>query len=295
MIWAIYSILGGFGQAFGWALKKKALDNKGVNNLLGFISYITAGGLFFLLWGIQSDFVFPQITGRFVEASLAVVVLNVLALWTAYKALDKAALSKLLPFISLTALSIVPVEYLLRDVLPSALQIVGMAVVLVGAVISSAKERPDKAALSAAGYFAVTLICYSITSPYMSVMVNEVGNGLFSGAVSHLGIGLGFALILLHSRKMEFHAVRTLKTHGDWGITFFYMIASGAVIALLENGPVNLALEHANASEVFALKRTMPIFALVLGVLMFGEKVTPRHWAGTAFLVVGSALVILYR
>lgn len=295
MTWVLLSLLGAFGQAFGWALTKRTLDGRGINNLLGVVSYAVAGFLFFLLWGIPNDFVFPEIGGRFIEASLAVILLNVLALWAAYKAVDKTALSKLMPFMALTSLTMVPIEYVLRGVLPSLVQMVGMGIVIAGAVLFSAKERPDKTALRSAGYFGITLLCYSITSPYMSVMIDEAGSGLFSGAVAHFGISIGFLCILLSSAKIEFRSAVTLRNSGVWKKVLIYMIASGAVVALLENGPINLALEQANASEVFALKRTMPFFSLILGMYMFGEKVTVRHWVGTALLVLGSMLVVLFK
>ena len=74
-----------------------------------------------------------------------------------------------------------------------------------------------------------------------------------------------------------------------------FLLASGAVIGLFEIGPSTVALLTAKASEVFALKRTMPFFALILGVVMFHEKVTKRHMIGTSLLVVGSMFVVWFR
>jgi uncharacterized membrane protein len=73
------------------------------------------------------------------------------------------------------------------------------------------------------------------------------------------------------------------------------MFIVGAVTVLLEWSPALVALLPAKASEVNALKRTMPFFALILGVIMFHEHVTKRHIAGTALLVVGSMFVVWFR
>jgi drug/metabolite transporter (DMT)-like permease len=295
MTWVLLSLLGAFGQALGWALKKKTLENQGINNLLGVISYAVAGLLLVLFWGIPNSFVVPKINLSFIEAAAVVISLNVVALWAAYKAVDKVALSKLMPFMAFTCITMVPVEYMLRNVLPNSLQIVGMVVVITGATLFSARERPDKTTLHTAGYFLITLVCYSVVSPYMAVMIDEVGSGLFSGAVTHFGISIGFLFILLSSAKIEFLLTARLIKNGTWKKLLMYMIASGVVMAFLENGPINLALEQANASEVFALKRTMPFFSLILGICMFSEKVTIRHWIGTILLVIGSALVMFFK
>lgn len=198
-----------------------------------------------------------------------------------------------MPFISLTALAIVPIEYLLRGTVPTTYQLWGMIVVVLGAVVIAAKEKPTKESLAVAGYFTVTLICYSITSPLMGVAVSESGSGLFAAVAMHLGIAIGFIPLVIFSRESE--TVRELKKEGRWSRLFMWMVLAGIVIAVFENGPINVALETATASEVFALKRTMPFFALILGVLMFNEKITRRHVIGTALLVIGSIHIIWFR
>lgn len=288
MEWVSLSILSGFGQALGWALKKKTLAYSGLNNTLGFISFLVAGFTLLFLWRFLEDGMSPTITARFALATLVVVTLNVLAVWSAYRALDKAGFAQLMPFVALTSLTIVPIEYLLRGILPSTLQVVGIVVVVLGAIVCTAREKISSVSLASAGYFGVTLLAYSVTSPFMAVMVEESSSGLFSATVAHLGIALGFLPLVLIT--------------GEWGKTtrgYFTqalvpMVIAGLVIALLENGPANVALETGSASEVFGLKRTMPFFALIFGVLMFGEKVTTRHIFGTALLVLGSMLIILF-
>lgn len=293
MNWIFLSLLSALGQAFGWALKKKTLENKGVNNTLGLVSFLSAGIILTFLWGVPNDWILPAVTGRFVFATAVIVVLNIVAVWAGYRALDKAAFSTLMPFVALTSLAIIPIEYTLRGVLPNALQVVGIAVVVAGAILFTAKKLPEKEALAAAGYFAVTILCYSVTTPFMAVAVDESGSGLFSAAVFHLGIAVGFIPLLLLAR--EGASVQVLQSSGEWRKVLFLMVLAGAVIAFLENGPATVALETAKASEVFALKRTMPFFALVLGIMMFGEKITKRHIVGTALLVLGSAMIVWFR
>lgn len=292
MEWMFLSLLSAFGQAFGWALKKRALENKGVNNTIGLVTFAVAGSVLGIAYWIFGEGV-NALSVKFWFASVAVVGLNIIAVWTAYQALDKAALSQLMPFIALTALAIVPIEYALRDVLPTIEQTIGIVLVVVGAVIFAIRQKPSREAIGAAGYFAVTIACYSVASPLMAVAVTESGSGLFSAAVFHLGIAIGFLPLALFTGEQT--AIRWLQREKQWARVVWTMILAGLVIAFLENGPVTIALESATASEVFAIKRTMPFFALILGIIMFGEKVTRRHVVGTAFLVLGSILIVSFR
>lgn len=293
MYWIFLSLLSAFGQAFGWALKKKALKNKGVNNTLGIVSFLVAGVILAFLWGMKNDWVLPVITRSFLFATTVVIALNVVAVWAGYRALDKAALSALMPFMAVTSLAIVPIEYLLRGVLPSGWQTVGIALIVTGAILFAAKKLPGRETLAAAGYFTLTLLCYSVTSPFMAVAVDASGSGLFAAAIFHLGIAVGFVPLLMLSEENV--AVRKLRANGEWKRIVLLMVFAGGVVALLENGPATVALETAKASEVFALKRTMPLFALILGTMMFQERVTKRHIIGTTFLVLGSLMIIWFR
>ena len=291
--WILLSFLSAFGQALGWALKKRTLENKGINNTLGLVSFFTAGVILFLLWGLTEVNRLPSMSPRFILASLVVIGVNILAVWAIYRVLDQAALSVLMPFVAVTALFVVPIEYVLRGVLPNVFQVYGIALVVTGATFFATIKRPTKEVLTVAGYFATALLCYSIAPPFQAVAVEESGSGLFSAGVFHIGIAMGF--FLFRFLYTESQAIGTLQEKGEWGKTILLMVAAGAVLALFENGPATVALESAKASEVFSLKRTMPLFALILGIWMFREKVTIRHFFGTTLLVGGSILIVWFR
>lgn len=293
MEWVFLSILGAFGQALGWGLKKKALNKSGINNVTGLVGYSVAGAMLILLYFILEKNTVLHLTTTFWIATFFIIVLNILAIWTGYRAIDRGDLSTLMPFMSLTALAIVPIEYLLRGTLPTPYQLFGMVIVVLGAIITVAKNKPTKEALIVGGYFAVTLICYSITSPLMGVAVNESGSGLYSAAIIHLGIAFGFIPLIFSFQEMG--TVHDLKRAGKWWQLFLWMVLAGIVIAILENGPITVALENATASEVFALKRTMPFFALLLGMFMFEEKITRHHIFGTILLIIGSVLIVWFQ
>lgn len=291
-MWVALSLLSAFGQALGWALKKKTLENKGVNNTLAAVSSMVAGVLLFAIYGVLNHWTYPPQSDAFVRAIFEIVFLNFAASWCAYRALDIAPLSFLMPFIALSSLGLVPVEYVLRGVLPNKLQALGIFIVVGGAILFSLR-RVDKVPVRAVAYFSVTVLCYAIAPAFGAVAVHECGSGLLSAACFMSGVALAFIPLILHSG--EWRVLRTLRQSGDLGSVLSLMALVGVVAALFENGPNSTAMQYANASEVMAVKRTMPFFALVLGMMMFKETITRRHVLATAFLVVGSAMVVWYR
>ena len=292
-LWIYASLLAAFGQALAWALKKKSLEGKGINKTLGAVAYLTAGLILSALFFLTSSISDIYITDKFIYSLSIVVSLNVLAAWCAFKALDYADLSKLMPFMALTTLGIVPLEYFIRDIIPTNLQLYGIATSVLGSLIFTWKGKMNHTNFKAGLLFSVTLICYAITSTYMAVLIDEIRNPLFVGAAMHIGIALGFIFLLMLSTEKT--AIATIKKTGSWSRIFGLMIISGLVIALLENGPIFLALESANSSEVFSIKRIMPIFALILGVLMFKETVHSKHIIGTIMMIFGAVLIVLFK
>ena len=292
MDWIFLSLLAAFGQALGWAIKKRTLENLGINNTLGFVSYAIASIVLYTMLIVSGDAPLT-LTVKFWWATSGIIVLNVIALWTAYQALDKAALSTLMPYMALTALLIVPIEFVLRGILPSFEQIIGMSVVTVGAIIFARNQALKPGWMRTAKYFGTTLLCYSITSPLMGIAVSESGSGLFSALIAHIGIAIGFIPMLLIAK--ETHVLKGFREAGTLPYVLGLMVLAGLVTAFFENGPATVALETGSASEVFALKRVMPFFALVLGIMMFREHVGRRHIVGTLLLVSGSFLIVWFR
>lgn len=132
--WVLLSLLSAFGQALGWAIKKRTLENKGINNTLGVVSFFTAGVVLVFLWSFVENSQLLSISPRFTLATLIVIGMNILAVWAIYRVLDRAALSLLMPFVAVTSLFVIPIEYFLRDVIPNNFQIYGIALVIVGAL-----------------------------------------------------------------------------------------------------------------------------------------------------------------
>lgn len=292
MTWIFLSLLAAFGQALAWALKKKTLETQNINNLLGALSFLVAGVALGLFW-LTLDRPWPNVTRAEFLIPIGVMITgNIMAVWAAYRALDKGSLSQLMPLMALTALLIVPIEYWLRGVTPTHGQLLGIVGIILGACLLQGLKR-EKMDPSIYLYFGITLLVYSLMPVVQAMTVDATRDGLFAAATIHLGIGIGFVPLMLLSRELP--VFRSRLSGIARRKVLWFALASGLVIGFLENGPATVALEQAAATEVFALKRTMPFFALVFGALLFREKITIRHILATVLLVAGSIGVVYYR
>ena len=243
MIWVGLSLLAAFGQAFGWALKKRALVTQGINNILGATSFLVAGGTLFIFWlflGRQ----WPNIASEYFLVPLAVMVSgNIIAVWAAYRALEKGSFARLMPLMSFTALLVVPVEYYLRGLVPTKMQLLGAALIVAGALLFSSTKSflKEKGGWGVYGYFGLTLIIYSFMPVFQALMVETTKDGLFSAAIIHLSIGIGFIPLVIFSQEIK--SLRGLIELGQYRKLLWFIVGSGLVIGFLENGPATIALE----------------------------------------------------
>jgi len=140
-MWIVYSLLGAFFQASEMAIKKKALKTKGTNNIIAFLILLSAGimmGMFLLFQNENipiNDLSFKFWIGLFSSA-----LINVIATYFLYKALDISELSYLMPFMTLTSLAVIFPPMFLFGEYPSFLGMIGILIVVLGALIMGYKK-----------------------------------------------------------------------------------------------------------------------------------------------------------
>jgi len=309
MNWIPFAFLGAMFQAVEAGIKKKALQMQGMNNVIAVIAFTFAGLLFAYFYAIQSGTLFsthPLSIGFWI-AVFWMVLLNIIAVWFNYKALDVADLSYLMPFMTLTSLSLIIPPMILLGEYPSSMSLVGIMIIVAGAFSMDWKfkrqlslEELEKRKNNRKGvlYFLMTAICYTFTPGIMKVIVLESGNVLFVSYVTHILIGIGFIpLVFLvpaakkMSRKESRNLIgKNLRSKGAWKFLVAVLLA-GAAIAI-SNGGVNYALQFASVANVFAIKRTMPLFAFVIAVFYFKERSNlSQKIIATTIMVVGAVIV----
>ena len=299
MNWILLSLIGALSQAAGSAFKKKALQTPGMNNVIGFVSFVFAGIIFWALFMANSGTLWADgLTLKFWHAMFWYAGLNVLAVYYMYKALDIAEFNYLMPFMTLTSLLlIIPPIFLLGEI-PSVKSIGGIALIVGGAIIMSWHKRGNgkeevqrKSNRKGVLYFLITALCFTIAPTAAKITIQE-SSVLFSSLVVHLAIGFGFLLLLFIFREMPKLPEAISKNNRK---LLFAILIAGTII-VIENGSINLALKNTEVAYVFAIKRLMPLFAFLIGIIYFKERAEiAKKILATALMVAGAVIVTLYK
>ncbi len=289
-MWILLSLCGALGQAASMALKKKSLQVPGINNVIGFVSFLVAGIIFALIqFGMEGSLWYPDLSVRFWHAMLWYAGLNVLAVYFMYKALDLTNFSVLTPFMALTSLSMIIPPAIFLNEFPSGIAIIGIIIVVIGSITISKKGKghSDKPTMQGMKYFLVTIGCYTFAPTAAKIAIGE-SNPIFSSMVVHLLISFGFLLMifLFREKKMLGRVFADNK--------LLLVVALAGALTVVENGCINVALQTDLVANVFAVKRVMPIFGLIIGLIFFKEKLTKRIVLSAIIMIAGAVLITLF-
>lgn len=323
MNWIIFAFFGAMFQAVEAGIKKKALQMQGMNNVIAVIAFMFAGIIFAIFYKIQSGGLFSvhSLSSTFWSAVFWMVLLNIIAVWFNYKAIDVAELSYLMPFMAVTSLSLIIPPMLLLDEYPTWMSLIGITIVVVGAVLMDWKFKKTltvqeietrKNNRKGILYFLVTAVCFTFTPGIMKMIVLDSGSVLFASYVVHILIGVGFIPLIflipasisvlnekglkekrILSRKETRHLIlQNLKS----GVAVKFLLATilaGVAIAIA-NGSINHALQSATVANVFAIKRTMPLFAFLIGVFYFRERSNLTQKIIATLIMVAGAVIVTF-
>ncbi|MCI0564007.1 MAG: DMT family transporter, partial [Nitrososphaera sp.] len=168
-MWFWLSLSGAFFQAVQMAIKKKALQVGGMNNAIAFVTFLFAGVLFGAVLFLESGTLEFSVRDaeRFWNGTLWTIALNAVAVYFLYRALEVAELSYLMPYMTLTSLTIaIPPIFLFHE-FPSLQELIGIAVVVAGAIVMEKRSDAKREDNETRGenrkgllYFLVTALCY---------------------------------------------------------------------------------------------------------------------------------------
>lgn len=301
MNWILLALSAALFQAVGSAIKKKSLQVAGMNNIIGFISFFTAGIIFGFFFFLKTKNFAPyfHLNAAFWQAMFWYAGLNVIASWFMYRALDLAEFNHLMPFMVLTNLFIVipPISFLYE--IPSLIGLAGIAVIVLGALlmdykkndfISAESELQKKNNRKGVLYFLVTAVCFTITPTVAKITILN-SSVLFASFLVHILISLGFLVMLLLAREQQ--KIKELFSQPEKKLLLAGIMLAGFAVAF-QNGSLNWALSLAPVASVMAINRTMPLFAFLIGVFYFKEKTNLKQKIiATAIMVSGAIMVTL--
>ncbi len=301
MSWILFGLSAALFQAIGATIKKKSLQESGTNNLIGFVSFLTAGIIFGFFLFVKTGSLWPHnsLSQEFWIAMFWYVVLNIVGYWFMYRALDLAEFNHLMPFMTLTSLSAIIPPLIIFHEMPSTMSLLGIVIVVIGALIMNFEKvescttndrfqkRKNHMGLM---YFLATAVCFTINPTVAKITVRD-SSVLFASFLVHVLIGLGFLIMALVFHKKK--KISELFFSPKKKVFLFGIVLAGFAVAL-QNGSLNMALSLAPVASVVAINRTMPLFAFLIGVFYFKERTDlTKKIIATVVMVIVAMIVAL--
>ncbi|MFL6197158.1 MAG: EamA family transporter [Thermoanaerobaculia bacterium] len=223
--------------------------------------------------------------------ALGSVAINIVANLLFLQGMRIAPLSVTVPLLSLTPAFATLLAIPLLGERPTALDSLGILMVIAGAIWLHWTPRPTepapaqdrKVAVKGASMVALTAFLWSLTIPLDKLSV-ERGPAPFHGVVLTAGVALGVLVVLTFQGSLrEVGRVR----RAPWLLVLALVVSSAALALQL------LALPQVYVGTVETLKRGIGNFmALLSGWAFFGEAVTPRKVFAVGLMAVGVALIL---
>lgn len=245
--------------------------------------------------------------------------INVLATPLIVWALHRSDLSLVAPLTSLTPVFMLATAAVVLGERPTATGALGVVVIVAGAYLLNVSRRdeallaPFRALLQDPGARAMLLVAflYAISSTYDKVGVQASSPAWWAASVQAV-VAVVLAPAALWVRRSSVRASEDSRPGAaDDGGTLRRSTGSGgaprwigavapatavAVAGLvLSVGALaqNVALTHAFAAYVIAVKRTSTLFGVLLGRLLFRERRTRERLLGALVMLVGFALLTI--
>ncbi len=243
-----------------------------------------AGWAFFSGAWIQSDaYVLPGVVS---------IALNIAANLMFFRAVQLSPLSLTVPLLSFVPVFTVLAANPLLGELPQVQQLVGISVVVLGALTLNAgsvrgrnplgfvqalfRERGSVPMLG-------TALCWSLTIVVDKIATRHAGYGAH-GVVLNAGIGgVGLALLAMRGRLSELGAVR--EAWKPW--------LAAITLGALGLGTQLVAVQHLFVALVESIKRAIGVvMSVIVGRAMFGEPIGVAKLVAVGLMTLGAGIIV---
>jgi drug/metabolite transporter (DMT)-like permease len=227
----------------------------------------------------------------YLAPALGSVLLNVAANLMFLQGMRMAPISVVVPLLSLTPVFATLMAIPLLGERPSTPGMVGILLVIAGAIWLNWPRRPEAAAPAGdrrratwgAVLVAATSLLWSLTIP-LDKMAVERAPAPFHGLVLTTGVALAVLLVLAFQRGLG-DVAQVRRVPGPYVLA---LVVSSAALGLQL-----LALPHVFVGIIETLKRGIgSCMALVWGRLFFGEAVTAAKVMAVGLMAVGVGLIL---
>jgi len=302
MNWVFLAVISAALQAVGLVIKKHALRVGGMNDIVAFFVFASAGivlaTIYWLLHGmLLQESVFSL---RLWWDIFVATFFTILGVVFSYRALDMADVSYLSPYSVCGVFVTAIIAFFIVGEIPTAWQFVGMSIIALGSIVMEYRahnnlSHADRQKISrnraALVLFFTSVFFYSIPPAWQKDAVLVTEDALFVAYVTHVAIAIAFVIIVLVRggfRRMNDVAHTMPAQH------FVLWTVAAGVVAAGANGSAYIAFVSGPVAPIIALKRLAPLFTFLLGVYIFHESLhLRRKLLATILMVCGAILVAL--
>lgn len=285
MIWAVLSILSGFGDAAIFALMKKLqrIDK----SLIVWTQYAFA--LPFLL--LLLYFNYPQRidTNVYWTAALNAILL-IFSTYLLLEAIQTSKLSVSIPMLGLTPLFLVILSFFLLNEIPSIAGFIGILLIVAGTYIiniTNGKKFFEPFRLlfkiKSSIYIAIVAFIWSITSILFKIGI-IASNPVYYVVLVYFFISLMMLPIFFANLKQKLNEIKSnFKMLSILGLSSAFMTVTSSY-----------AMLYAIVPYVISLKRSSLIFSIFIGYFFFHEKNIKNPIIGTIIMIIGGLLITAF-
>ncbi|MCI0468611.1 MAG: DMT family transporter [Nitrospirae bacterium] len=289
-LWILLSLISAFSLASSDALAKKALSIHNEYLIAWLRLMLSLPILFASLLFIPV----PSLGSGFYAAFFTALPLEVIATIFYIKALKLSPLSLTLPFLSLTPVFLIVITYLLIGEKVSLLGGIGIFLIAAGGYTLNIKDfrkgifepfiaiKREKGSL----YMIITAFIFSITSSLGKIAI-ERSSPLFFGATYITTMVIVFTPIALYKGRDE--AGRLLH---DAAIRS--SIVPGALNGVMIIAHMT-AMSLTNVAYMISVKRLSLLIGIIYGHLLFKESGIKERLLGSALMLAGFMLIVIYH
>jgi drug/metabolite transporter (DMT)-like permease len=309
MLWVVLALIGAIANASFYIILRKyitLLDPR----ILTALGFLFGSALLLAISAIRG---FPRIGPEYYSAILVSACLNIIGLTLVFGAMTSSDLSLSMPMLSFTPVFLISTSYLLLHEMPSPAGIAGICIIVSGSYvlnISTGHEHvidPVKSMIRNRGswYMLVVSFLFAVSINYDKIaMINS--DPVFGMAFTLLIISSVFFLIPPVSRKIAgrwHHRGTRARTPdvpgslpGACGSISPYLVPAIliAVFAGAESVSINIAYTLQIAPYVIAIKRLSIIFMVLYGTIVCAENELRTRFMGSALMVGGAVIILLY-
>lgn len=228
------------------------------------------------------------------------VACTAIDLFLYFKALSIADVSYVAPLMSLIAVGNVVGAYFVLDQKPSLAGISGAVMVVIGAYVVNKAKQKDKASHrnNRIALFLILLLVvvrsyYSNIELFMLRDANPTTFNFYSSLLT-VPLLLVFAIMFHHGSRTQKAKVHRLKNPNyflySWRVIRTYMwplLFIGLTYTINLTATYQAKMLSPNAGYVGAIKSAQVLPMMLVGVLIFREKVVRAQWYGLAFILAG--------